>query len=159
VLYSLGIRFVGFQNAQLLTDAVGDIDTLASMPAQELESIEQIGPAIAESVASFFAQPQNRAVVEKLRSAGVTLRGEAKPRAATGPLSGKTLVLTGTLPTLSREEATELIVGAGGKVAGSVSKKTDYVVAGDAAGTKLARAESLEVKIIDERGLRDLLGS
>jgi DNA ligase (NAD+) len=159
VLYSLGIRFVGFQNAQLLADAVGDIDTLASMPAQELESIEQIGPAIAESVASFFAQPQNRAVVEKLRSAGVTLRGEAKLRAATGPLSGKTLVLTGTLPTLSREEATELIVGAGGKVAGSVSKKTDYVVAGDAAGTKLARAESLEVKIIDERGLRDLLGS
>ncbi len=159
VLYSLGIRFVGLQNAQLLADAVGDIDTLAAMPAQELESIEQIGPSIAESVASFFAQPQNRAVVEKLRNAGVTLRGQAKPRADSGPLRGKTFVLTGTLPALSREAATELIVGAGGKVSGSVSKKTDYVVAGDAAGTKLAKAESLGVKIIDEQGLRGLLGS
>jgi DNA ligase (NAD+) len=159
VLYSLGIRFVGFQNAQLLADAIGDIDALAAMPAQELESIEQIGPAIAESTASFFAQPQNRAVVAKLRRAGVTLRGQVKPRAAGGPLSGKTFVLTGTLPKLSREEATELIVGAGGKVSGSVSKKTDYVVAGDAAGTKLARAESFGVKVIDEEGLRGLLGS
>jgi DNA ligase (NAD+) len=158
VLYSLGIRFVGFQNAQLLAAAAGDIDALEAMTAQDLESTEQIGPVIAESVVSFFAQPQNREIVEKLRRAGVTLRGQAARRAAGGPLSGKSFVLTGTLPTLTREQATELIVGAGGKVAGSVSKKTDYVVAGEAAGTKLAKAESFGVKIIGEPELRKLTG-
>ncbi|MBV8170729.1 MAG: NAD-dependent DNA ligase LigA [Candidatus Eremiobacteraeota bacterium] len=157
VLYALGIRFVGFQNAQLVADATGGMDALESMSAQELEAVEQIGPVIAKSLVSFFAHPQNRAIVEKLRRAGVNLRGVARPQATTGPLSGKTFVLTGTLPALSREDATALIVSAGGKVSGSVSKKTDYVVAGEAAGSKLAKAESLGVKIIDEAGLRDLL--
>ncbi|MBV8366481.1 MAG: NAD-dependent DNA ligase LigA [Candidatus Eremiobacteraeota bacterium] len=157
VLYALGIRFVGFQNAQLVADATGGMDALESMSAQELEAVEQIGPVIAKSLVSFFAHPQNRAIVEKLRRAGVNLRGVARPQATTGPLSGKTFVLTGTLPALTREDATALIVGAGGKVSGSVSKKTDYVVAGEAAGSKLAKAESLGVKIIDEAGLRDLL--
>jgi DNA ligase (NAD+) len=158
VLYALGIRFVGGQNAQILADATGDMDSLAAMSAQELESIEQIGPTIAASVASFFAQPQNRDVIEKLRHAGVTLRGERRAPSATGPLAGKTFVLTGTLPVLTREDATALIVAAGGKVSGSVSKKTDYVVAGEAAGSKLAKAESLGVKVIDEAELRALLG-
>jgi DNA ligase (NAD+) len=158
VLYALGIRFVGGQNAQLLADATGDIDSLAAMSAAELESIEQIGPTIAASVASFFAQPQNRDVIDKLRRSGVNLRGERRAPSATGPLTGKTFVLTGTLPALTREDATALIVGAGGKVSGSVSKKTDYVVAGEAAGSKLAKAESLGVKIIDEAELRALLG-
>ncbi|HLN47357.1 MAG TPA: NAD-dependent DNA ligase LigA, partial [Magnetospirillaceae bacterium] len=157
VLYSLGIRFVGFQNAQLLADATGDMDALAAMGVEDLQAVEQIGPAIAQSVVSFFAQEQNRAIIEKLRRAGVNLRGERRARAASGPLAGKTFVLTGTLASLSREEASALIAGAGGKVSGAVSKKTDYVVAGEAAGTKLARAESLGVKVIDEAGLRELL--
>ncbi|HME82558.1 MAG TPA: NAD-dependent DNA ligase LigA [Candidatus Eremiobacteraceae bacterium] len=158
VLYSLGIRFVGFQNAQLLADASGDMETLAAMNAEELQSVEQIGPAIAQSVVSFFAQEQNRAIVDKLRRAGVNLRGQRRAHgSATGPLAGKTFVLTGTLPSLSREEASALIAAAGGKVSGSVSKKTDYMVAGEAAGTKRARAETLGVKIIDEAGLRELL--
>jgi len=157
VLYALGIRFVGFQNAQLIADAAGDMDTLESMSAEQLEAVEQVGPVIAKSVVSFFAQPQNRAIVEKLRRAGVNLRGVTKPQAASGPLLGKSFVLTGTLPSLTREEATAMIVGAGGKVSGSVSKKTDYVVAGDAAGSKLTKAEALGVKVIDEAGLRDLL--
>jgi len=157
VLYSLGIRFVGFQNAQLLADATGDMDALAAMGVEDLQAVEQIGPAIAQSVVSFFAQEQNRAIIEKLRRAGVNLRGERRARAASGPLAGKIFVLTGTLASLSREEASALIAGAGGKVSGAVSKKTDYVVAGEAAGTKLARAESLGVKVIDEAGLRELL--
>jgi len=157
VLYSLGIRFVGFQNAQLLADATGDMDALAAMGVEDLQAVEQIGPAIAQSVVSFFAQEQNRAIIENLRRAGVNLRGERRARAASGPLAGKTFVLTGTLASLSREEASALIAGAGGKVSGAVSKKTDYVVAGEAAGTKLARAESLGVKVIDEAGLRELL--
>ena len=157
VLYSLGIRFVGFQNAQLLTDATGDMDALAAMGVKDLQAVEQIGPAIAQSVVSFFAQEQNRAIIEKLRRAGVNLRGERHAHSASGPLAGKTFVLTGTLASLSREEASALIAGAGGKVSGAVSKKTDYVVAGEAAGTKLARAESLGVKVIDEAGLRELL--
>jgi len=157
VLYALGIRFVGFQNAQLIADAVGDMDRLAAMSEADLQTIEQIGPRIAASVANFFAQAANRKVVEKLRAAGVTLRGPVKARASGGPLAGKTFVLTGTMPTLSREQASELIAAAGGKVAGSVSKKTDYVVAGEAAGSKLAKAESLGIRIIDEAGLRGLL--
>ena len=158
VLYGLGIRFVGGQNAQILADEVGDIERLATMSAAELESIEQIGPTIAESVASFFAQPQNRAVIEKLQNAAVTLRGQRRARAADGPLTGKTFVLTGTLPTLTREDATALIAAAGGKVASSVSKKTDYVVAGEEAGSKLAKAQSLGVTIVDEAALRELAG-
>ena len=157
VLYALGIRFVGFQNAQLIADAVGDTDALAAMSETDLQAIEQIGPRIAASVASFFAQAANRNVIEKLRAAGVTLRGPVKARATSGPLLGKTFVLTGTLPTMTREHASELIAAAGGKVAGSVSKKTDYVVAGEAAGSKLAKAESLGIKIIDESGLQELL--
>jgi DNA ligase (NAD+) len=160
LLVGLGIRFVGSQTAQVLAADFADIDALAAADADELQSVEQIGPVVADSIATYFKERQNRRVVEKLRDAGVNLRGEPRKRSSGGgKLEGKTFVLTGTLPNLTREEAGALIVEAGGKVSGSVSKKTDYVVAGDSAGSKLAKAEKLDVKIIDEAGLRKLLGA
>jgi DNA ligase (NAD+) len=159
LLNALGIRFVGSQTAQVLANEFADIDALASASAEELQEVEQIGPVVADSIATYFAQRQNAKVIEKLRAAGVNVRGEPKKRtAAAGKLSGKTFVLTGTLPNLTREEAAALIASAGGKVSGSVSSKTDYVVAGDSAGSKLAKAEQLGVKVIDEAGLRKLVG-
>jgi len=159
-LYALGIRFVGSQNAQLLATAFPSIDELAAASVETLQATEQIGPRIAQSIVEYFDQKPNQQVIEKLRRAGVTLKGTAAARtAADGPLRGLTFVLTGTLPNLSREEATALIATAGGKVSGSVSKKTDYVVAGDAAGSKLTKAEQLGVKIVDEAGLKKLVKS
>jgi DNA ligase (NAD+) len=159
LLYAIGIRFVGAQTAQLLADEFGDIDALASADAARLEEVEQVGPVLADSIATYFQQPQNRKVIDKLRKAGVTMRGEPATRRAktSGKLAGKTFVLTGTLPNLAREDASAMIVAAGGKVSGSVSKKTDYVVAGESAGSKLSKAESLGVTIIDEDRLRELL--
>jgi DNA ligase (NAD+) len=159
VLFGMGIRFVGSQTAQVLAQEFADIDALAAADADDLEAVEQIGPKIAAGVAQFFQEPHNRKVIEKLRRAGVTLRGEPRRKAAAGggKLEGKLFVLTGTLPKLSREEAAVLITDAGGKVAGSVSKRTDYVVAGEKAGSKLKKAEQLDVAIIDEAGLRKLL--
>jgi DNA ligase (NAD+) len=117
-----------------------------------------IGDQIAASVVLFFAQEPNRAMVERLRAAGLDLTAPKRERAPAGAFAGKTFVLTGTLPTLTRDDASALIVAAGGKVTGSVSKKTDYVVAGDEAGSKLAKAETLGIPVIDEDGLRALLG-
>ena len=159
VLYGLGIRFVGAQNAQLLSQAFPDIEALERASLEELQATEQIGPRIAASIVNFFSEKPNLAVVRKLRQAGVTLQSDAAaaPLRASGPLKGKTFVLTGTLPNLSREEASARILQAGGKVAGSVSKKTDYVVAGESAGSKLAKAEQLGVKVIDEAAFLKLL--
>ena len=159
LLYAIGIRFVGAQTAQLLADEFGDIDALAGADAARLEEVEQVGPVLADSIATYFQQPQNRKVIEKLRRAGVTMRGEpaTKRAKAGGKLAGKTFVLTGTLPNLTREDASAMIVAAGGKVSGSVSKKTDYVVAGESAGSKLSKAESLGVQIVGEDDLRELL--
>lgn len=157
VLAALGIRYVGGQNAALLAGAFGDAAALAGAPPEEIAQTEGIGPQIAESVTFFFAQPQNRDVLERLRARGVDLAAPLRPKQTLGPLAGKTLVLTGTLPTLTREEATALVVAAGGKVGSAVSKKTDYVVAGVEAGSKLAKAEALSVKLVDEAGLRELL--
>jgi DNA ligase (NAD+) len=157
ILYALGIRFVGGQNAQILANAFPSIDELGSASLDVLQSAPQIGPKIAQSVVEYFQQPQNRAVIEKLKRAGVNLRETSAVRpSADGPLVGKTFVLTGTLPNLSREEATALIAEAGGKVSGSVSKKTDYVVAGESAGSKLTKAEQLGVKVVGESELRKL---
>ncbi len=157
ILVALGIRFVGGQNAQILAASFPSIDELASASLEALQTTEQIGPKIAQSVVEYFLQPQNRKVIEKLRRAGVNLRETSAVRPKTdGPLAGKTFVLTGTLPSMSREEATALIAGAGGKISGSVSKKTDYVVSGESAGSKLAKAEKLGVKIIDESELLKL---
>ena len=157
LLSGLGIRFVGAQNAAILAGDYGSIDALAAATEDELVRSEGIGLEIARSVVLFFAQEPNRAMVARLKKAGVDVTAPLRAREPAGVLAGKTLVLTGTLPSLTRDEASELIVAAGGKVSGSVSKKTDYVVAGDEAGSKLAKAEQLGVAILDEDGLRALL--
>jgi DNA ligase (NAD+) len=157
LLYGLGIRFVGTQTAQILAGDFGTIDAIAGASAEELQRSEGIGPEVAGSVTLFFRQRANRDTIDRLEAAGVDSTAPKRPRAAVGKLAGKTLVLTGTLPNLTREAATELIVGAGGKVTGSVSKKTDYVVAGEEPGTKLSKAKRLGVPVIDEDALRALL--
>ncbi|HEX3468189.1 MAG TPA: NAD-dependent DNA ligase LigA [Candidatus Elarobacter sp.] len=158
LLSGLGIRFVGGQNAAILAGDFGSLAALMNATEEEMLRSEGIGPEIARSVVLFFEQPPNRAMVERLERAGVDTTAPLRPREPVGVLAGKTLVLTGTLPNLSRDEASELIVAAGGKVSGSVSKKTDYVVAGDEAGSKLAKAEQLGIPVLDEAGLRELIG-
>jgi DNA ligase (NAD+) len=157
LLFGLGIRYVGSQNAAILAGDFGTIDALAAASEEELLRSEGIGEQIARSVVLFFAQEPNRAMIGRLKQAGVDVSAPLRPREPVGALAGKTLVLTGTLPNLTREQATELIVAAGGKVSSSVSKKTSYVVAGDEAGTKLQKAEHLAIPILDEDGLRALL--
>lgn len=159
VLAALGIRFVGGQNAALLAGDFGTIDALALATQAELVAVEGIGEQIAESVAFFFAQGENRAVIERLRARGVELVAPLRAKAPPGVLAGKTFVLTGSLPTLTRDEASERIVAAGGRVAKAVSKKTDYVVAGEEAGTKLAKAREFERVILDETALLQLLST
>lgn len=158
-LFSLGIRHVGETTAKDLARHFGGLDALLAADEAALLAVPDVGPVVAHSVASFFANPLNREAVEQLRAAGLQW-AETEGAAAAAqdlPLSGKTLVLTGTLPTLSRDEAQALIEAAGGKVAGSVSKKTHYVVAGEAAGSKLEKAQQLGVPVLDEQGLRALL--
>jgi DNA ligase (NAD+) len=157
LLSALNIRYVGSQNATLLAGAFGTIEAIEAASSEELTEVEGIGPQIAQSVAFFFAQPQNRAVVARLCAHGVVMTAPKRERAPAGPLAGKIFVLTGTLPSLTREEATVLIVAAGGKVAAAVSKKTDYVLAGADAGSKLAKARELGITILDEGGFHALL--
>ncbi len=157
-LYSLGIRQVGETTAKDLARHFGSIDRLMDARVEELLEVPDVGPVVADSIRHFFDQPHHREVVEQLRAAGVhwpQVQGAASD--APRPLLGKTLVLTGTLPTWSREEAKERIEAAGGKVSGSVSKKTHYVVAGEEAGSKLDKARELGVPVLDEAGLRALL--
>jgi DNA ligase (NAD+) len=161
-LFGLGIRHVGEATAKDLARHFGQIDRIMDAPEEQLLAVRDVGPVVARSIRTFFDQPHNREVVEQLRAAGVTWtehEPSAAADAATLPLFGKTLVLTGTLPTLSREEAKGLIEEAGGKVAGSVSKKTHYVVAGEEAGSKLEKAQSLGVPVLDEAGLQALLAT
>jgi DNA ligase (NAD+) len=157
-LFALGIRHVGETTAKDLARHFGSLDRLMDATVEQLLEVNDVGPIVAQSIRTFFDQPHNREVVEQLRAAGVHW-DEHDGVAAVVPkaLSGKTFVLTGTLPTLEREEAKALIEAAGGKVAGSVSKKTTFVVAGEAAGSKLDRARELGVQIIDEAALRALL--
>lgn len=157
VLVGLGIRFVGRQTAQVLADAFGSIDALLDADDAALQSIDGIGPEVAASVQLFFAQPANCAMLERLRGAGLGLDAPRRKRAEPGALAGKRVVLTGTLGTLTREEAAARIVAAGGRVAGSVSGTTDYVVVGEEPGSKLAKARELGVTILDEAGLVALL--
>lgn len=159
LLVGLGIRFVGEQTAQILSDDFGSIDAIEAASEEELQRSAGIGPELANSVALFFKQKANRAMIERLRKAGVVMTAAKRKRAADGALAGKTFVLTGSLPTLTREAATEMIEDAGGRVTGSVSKKTDYVVAGDESGSKLMKAQELGTTIIDEEGLKSLLSS
>jgi DNA ligase (NAD+) len=158
LLIALGIRHVGGGAAELLADHFGgDLDALMAAPKEELEAIDGIGPTIAESAAAFFADERNRNEIATLRGLGLEPKKQPRRRRGEGPLAGKTFVLTGTLPGMSREEAKQRIEDAGGKVASSVSKKTSYVVAGEEAGSKLAKATELGVAVLDEAGLLALL--
>ena len=156
-LYALGIRHVGESTAKDLARHFGTLDALVDAPREQLLEVNDVGPIVADSVRQFFAQPHHREIVERLRAAGIIWPEAGAQAQGPKPLAGLTLVLTGTLPTLGRDQAQALIEAAGGKVSGSVSKKTSYVVAGAEAGSKLAKAQELGVPVIDEAGLRALL--
>ena len=156
-LYALGIRHVGESTAKDLARHFGTLDALMDAPREQLLEVNDVGPIVADSVRQFFAQPHHREIVERLRAVGITWPEASAAEQGPKPLAGLTLVLTGTLPTLGRDQAQALIEAAGGKVSGSVSKKTHYVVAGAEAGSKLAKAQELGVPVIDEAGLRALL--
>ena len=159
VLYALGLPGVGYVTAAALADHFGGIDALRAADPAAIEEVEGVGPIMAEQIAEAIGDERTWELTERLRSRGLRLHQDRSERpSADGPLTGKTLVLTGTLPSLTREEATALIKRAGGKVTGSVSKKTDYVVAGESPGSKLAKAEEAGVEVIDEPGLRELVG-
>jgi len=147
---------VGEATARDLARHFGSLDRLMDAPLEELLQVTDVGPIVALSVRTFFDQAHNREVAEQLRAAGVRWP-ETEAALGPQPLLGKTLVLTGTLPTLSRDDAKALVETAGGKVAGSVSKKTDYLVAGAEAGSKLSKAQELGVPVLDEAGLHALL--
>jgi DNA ligase (NAD+) len=158
LLFALGIRHVGERGAQALIGAFGSIDALEAAEAGQIEEVEDVGPVVAASIREYFDEPGNRQLVARLREAGLrTSGGTPAPRQKSGALAGRTVVLTGTLPALSRDEATAAIEAAGGKVTGSVSRKTDYVVAGADPGSKLEKARALGVPVLDEAGLRALL--
>jgi DNA ligase (NAD+) len=131
------------------------MDAVKAATADELEQVNEVGPRVAQAIVEFFAEPGNAALIERLRAAGLTFTAEK--RVTTSTLEGLTFVLTGTLPNLTREAAKEMIESAGGRVSGTVSKKTNYVVAGEEAGSKLDKAQSLGVAVLDEAGLRALL--
>jgi DNA ligase (NAD+) len=154
-IMGLGIRFVGERTAELLAQEFGSIDAVMSASRERLEHVEEVGPRISEAIEDFFARPANRALVQALKDAGVNMTAQKKQR--TTQLEGRTFVLTGTLPNMTREEAKEKIEAAGGKTAGSVSKKTSYVVAGEEAGSKLDKARELKIPVIDEDGLEAML--
>ena len=156
-LYGLGIRHVGEATAKDLARFFGGLDAIMDAPVEQLLEVPDVGPVVADSIHTFFQQPHNREVIEQLRACGVHWEeGAPAPRTAL-PLAGKTVVLTGTLPTLSRDEAKDLLEAAGAKVAGSVSKKTDYMIAGAEAGSKLDKARELGVAVLDEDGMKELL--
>jgi len=156
-LFGLGIRHVGEATAKALARHFGGLDAVMDASTEQLLEVPDVGPVVAQSIRTFFDQPHNREVVEQLRACGVTWE-EGEPQAlAPKPLAGKTFVLTGTLPTLSRDEAKDRLEAAGAKVAGSVSKKTDYVVAGAEAGSKLEKARELGIAVLDEDALMALL--
>jgi DNA ligase (NAD+) len=156
VIYGLGIRMVGERTAQFLAEHFGSMEELEKAGVEELQNVNEVGPRIAESIVEFFSIAANRKLVERLREAGLTLTGKKKERGT--KLAGKTFVLTGTLAHFTRDEAKKMIEDAGGKVTGSVSKKTDYVVAGADAGSKLDKAKELGVKVIDEREMESMVG-
>jgi DNA ligase (NAD+) len=158
VLYALGLPGIGWVNATAIAEHFGSIDALIAADAEAITQVEGIGPVLAESLREELADDAVLELIARLRERGLRFElSAAERRAESGPLDGRAFVLTGTLPELSRDEATRLIRAAGGKVTGSVSKKTDYLVAGDSPGTKLAKAEEVGTEIIDEQGLRDIL--
>ena len=158
LIFGLGIRHVGERGAQALAGAFGTMDALLAASKEQLQAVSDIGPVVAAAVREYLDQPQNRALIKELAAAGLKMDAPMTAASAPGPLSGKTFVLTGTLPTMSREAATEAIQSLGGKVTSSVSKKTDHVVAGADPGSKLAKAEALGISVLDEAAFRKLVG-
>jgi DNA ligase (NAD+) len=156
VIYGLGIRMVGERTAQFLAEHFGSMDALMDASLEQLEEVNEVGPRIAESIREFFDEPRNRELVKRLRDAGLTFTGKKRERGTR--LAGKTFVLTGTLANYSRDQAKKMIEDAGGRVSGSVSKKTDYVVAGSDAGSKLDKARELGVPVIEEKEMEKLVG-
>ncbi len=157
VIYGLGIRFVGERTAQFLAEHFGSMDALMDASDEELQQVNEVGPRIAHSIREFFDETKNRELVRRLGEAGLTFSGKKKERGT--KLAGKTFVLTGTLARYTREEAKKLIEDAGGRVSGSVSKKTDYVIAGNDAGSKLEKAKELRIAVIDEDQMTEILGN
>ena len=158
LLFGIGIRHVGVRTAQILARRFGSIDRLEQASKEELEQVHEIGPIVAESIYQFLRQPENRALIERLRAAGLPMKSYDVEQPQLGHIfAGKTFVLTGTLDTMTREEATSLIVQRGGRVSSSVSKKTDFVLAGRDAGSELDKAQQLGVRILDERQFRAML--
>jgi len=156
VIFGLGIRFVGERTAQFLAEHFGSMDALITASQEELEEVNEVGPRIAESIHEFFAEPRNRELVKRLRDAGLMFAGKKRERGT--KLAGKTFVLTGTLAKYTRDQAKKMIEDAGGRVSGTVSKNTDYVVAGSDAGSKLDKAKELGVSVIEEKEMEKLLG-
>jgi DNA ligase (NAD+) len=156
VIYGLGIRMVGERTAQFLAEHFGSMEEIENASIEELQNVGEVGPKIAESIAEFFSNAANRKLVDRLGAAGLAFQGKKKERGT--KLAGKTFVLTGTLAHFTRDEAKKLIEDAGGKVTGSVSKKTDYVVAGADAGSKLDKAKELGVSVLGEKEMEKLLG-
>ena len=163
VIFGLGIRFVGARTAEFLAQHFGSMEALieaATKPEEEsvgeLQQVEEVGPRVAESIREFFAEAKNRELVKRLRQTGLQMSGQKKQRGT--QLAGKSFVLTGTLPNYTRDQAKALIEAAGGRVSSAVSRKTDYLVAGEEAGSKLDKAQELGVKVIGEDGLQELLG-
>ena len=157
LLVGLGIRFVGVRTAVLLAEAFGSLDSIAEADVETLQQAEEVGPKVAESIHEFFREPRNRDLVERLRGAGLKFDHPKKIKKA-GPFDGMTFVLTGTLASMTREQAGERIEAGGGKVSGSVSKKTNYVVAGEDAGSKLDKARALGVEVLTEEKFLEMLG-
>jgi DNA ligase (NAD+) len=158
VLFALGLPEVGYVTAQALAEHFGTIDALIAASDEQIQEVEGVGPIVAERLAEELSEEPTLDLIQRLRERGLRFElSAAERRAEGGPLEGQTFVLTGTLPSLTRDEATAMIRRAGGKVTGSVSKSTDYVVAGDSPGSKLAKAEELGTSVIDEAGLRELL--
>ncbi len=157
VLFGLGVRHVGQTAAELLARAFGSMDRLMQASAEDFAAVHGIGETTAQALAAFLAEPRNRQTIEKLRGAGVVL-SEPEAAPAEGPLRGLCFVITGTLPTLSRKEATELIERAGGRVTGSVTRKTDLVLVGEDAGSKLERARELGIPLVTESELLSRIG-
>jgi DNA ligase (NAD+) len=154
VIYGLGIRMVGERTAQFLAEHFGSMDDLMDATEEELQNVTEVGPRIARSIVEFFREPSNRKLIERLRDAKLTFTGKKKERGT--KLAGKTFVLTGTL-TRPRDVVKKILEDAGGRVSGSVSKKTDYVVAGADAGSKLDKATDLGVRVISEKEMQELL--
>jgi DNA ligase (NAD+) len=158
VLYALGIPGIGFVNARNIARGLRSMDALLDASEEELTAVEGMGPIMAKTVHETLAEERTRALIERLRGHGLHMEEEGAAPPAEGPLVGKTVVLTGTMPNLTRPEATARIEAAGGKVTGSVSKKTDFLVAGADPGSKLTKAQEIGTEVLDEDGLLELLG-